>query len=375
MSALTAIHETEGLDRYLDEIEQRLLEAVRRHPGLAATVGEEALAAGGKRLRPLLVFLAAPPEREPPWAVGVSVELVHMATLVHDDLIDRAGYRRGHASAWARFGPEAARAAGDYLFARAFAELAATGDERAVAVLASACLSLARGEALQRAQTHDPETSVESYLERCALKTGKLFEAGCLLGSGGDRGLGEFGLSLGIAFQIADDILDCSGETIETGKIAGTDLREGTPTLPLILAAHKPLEQGRRVAVTPESATSVVLTKVLLPEADHVPLGEEADATLLIGDAALKSAFEDPTPHHDLGRLWLERTGLPMVFAVWATPDITLPGLAELEDALVASVRLARAEPERLAHESSERYGYPPGFLARYFEKPRHSIA
>jgi geranylgeranyl pyrophosphate synthase len=108
-----------------------------------------------------------------------------------------------------------------------------------VGCLAGATLALARGEALQRAQTHDPETSVESYLERCALKTGKLFEAACLLGSGGDRGLGEFGLALGVAFQIADDILDCSGETIETGKIAGTDLREGTPTLPLILAARE----------------------------------------------------------------------------------------------------------------------------------------
>src|SRR5438094_9119305 len=84
------------------------------------------------------------------------------------------------------------------------------------------------------------------------------------------------------------------------------------------LVSRKPLEQVRAVAVTPESATSVVLTKVLLPEAEHVPLGAEADAALLIGDAALKSAFEDPTPHHDLGRLWLERTGLPMVFAVWA---------------------------------------------------------
>src|SRR2546430_8988050 len=140
------------------------------------------------------------------------------------------------------------------------------------------------------------------------------------------------------------------------------------------LVSRLPLEHVRTVAVTPESATSVVLTKVLLPEAEHVPLGEEADATLLIGDAALKSAFEDPTPHHDLGRLWLERTGLPMVFAVWAAPDSTLPGLAELEDALVASVRLARAEPERLAYESSERYGYPPGFLARYFEKLRYSF-
>jgi chorismate dehydratase len=140
------------------------------------------------------------------------------------------------------------------------------------------------------------------------------------------------------------------------------------------LVSRVPLEHVRTVAVTPESATSVVLTKVLLPEADHVPLGEEAEATLLIGDAALKSAFEDPTPHYDLGRLWLERTGLPMVFAVWAAPEPTPPGLSELEEALVTSVRLARAEPEQLAYESSRRYGYPAGFLARYFEKLRYSF-
>jgi chorismate dehydratase len=138
------------------------------------------------------------------------------------------------------------------------------------------------------------------------------------------------------------------------------------------LVTRKPLEQVRVVAVTPESATSVVLTKVLLPDAVQVPLGEEADARMLIGDAALKSAYEDPTPHHDLGRLWLERTGLPMVFAVWACPEPVADGLAELEDALVASVRRARAEPEQLAFEASERYGYPPGFLARYFEKLRY---
>src|ERR671935_1183682 len=138
------------------------------------------------------------------------------------------------------------------------------------------------------------------------------------------------------------------------------------------LVSRTPLEQVRVVAVTPESATSVVLTKVLLPEAEQVPLGEDADARLLIGDAALKSAFEDPTPHYDLGRLWLERTGLPMVFAVWAAPEPVADGIAELEDALVASVRLARAEPERLAYEASERYGYPPGLLARYFEKLRY---
>jgi len=138
------------------------------------------------------------------------------------------------------------------------------------------------------------------------------------------------------------------------------------------LVSRAPLERVRSVAVTPESATSVVLTRVLLPEAEHVPLGEEADAKLLIGDAALQSAFNDPTPHYDLGRLWLERTGLPMVFAVWACPEPAPPGLSELEAALVASVRLARAEPEQLAHEASEHYGYPAGFLARYFEKLRY---
>jgi chorismate dehydratase len=138
------------------------------------------------------------------------------------------------------------------------------------------------------------------------------------------------------------------------------------------LVSRVPLEQVRRIAVTPESATSVVLTKVLLPEAVHVPLGEDAEAKLLIGDAALKSAFEDPTPHYDLGRLWREHTGLPMVFAVWACPEPPAPGMSELEDALVASVRRARAEPQRLAYEASERYGYPAGFLARYFEKLRY---
>ena len=138
------------------------------------------------------------------------------------------------------------------------------------------------------------------------------------------------------------------------------------------LVSRVPLERVQRVAVTPESATSVVLTKVLIPQAEHVPLGEEADATLLIGDAALRSAFEDPTPHYDLGRLWLERTGLPMVFAVFAAPDPVAPGMAELEDALVASVRRARAEPEQLAFEASALYGYPAGFLARYFEKLRY---
>jgi len=234
-STLAAIREAPGLEEYLDALEERLARTVASHPGLVAAVGNEALAAGGKRLRPLLVFLSTPAGREPSIAAGVAVELVHMATLVHDDLIDRAHFRRGMPAAWSAHGPRAARATGDYLFARAFAELTATGDAQAVGILADATLCLARGEALQRTQTRDPATTVAAYLERCGLKTGKLFEAACRLGGGS----AEYGLALGIAFQIADDVLDCSGVTIETGKIAGTDLRDGTPTLPLLLAAQK----------------------------------------------------------------------------------------------------------------------------------------
>ena len=206
MTALAAIREAPGLDTYLDELEERLERAVGAYRGVVSDVGGEALAAGGKRLRPLLVYLSAL-DGSPTIAAGVAVELVHMATLMHDDLIDGARIRRGRASAWSAYGPEAARAAGDYLFARAFAELTATGDPRAVQILADATLCLARGEAMQRAQRHDPDTTVEAYLERCSLKTGKLFEAACLLGGGS----GAFGLALGIAFQITDDILDCSG--------------------------------------------------------------------------------------------------------------------------------------------------------------------
>ena len=158
-----------------------------------------------------------------------------MATLIHDDIVDGAHLRRGRAAAWTAHGAEAAKAAGDHLFAAAFATLAGTGSPERVSVLADASLALARGEALQRLQQHDPDTSVEAYLERCALKTGSLFAAACVLGGGS----AEFGRLLGVAFQIVDDVLDCSGETVETGKIPGTDLRDGTPTLPLLLAAQE----------------------------------------------------------------------------------------------------------------------------------------
>ncbi len=236
MSAtLEAVRAAPGLEEYLAEVEELLDRSVAGHPGLVAVAGAAALTAGGKRLRPMLTFLSAAPGTCPSVAAGAAVELVHMATLVHDDLIDGARVRRGKAAAWTAYGVGAARATGDYLFARAFAELAACGNLEGVATLADASLALARGEAMQRRQRHDPNTSVDGYLERCALKTGKLFEAACVLG-GGD---GDYGRLLGISFQIVDDILDCAGDTIETGKIPGTDLRDGTPTLPLLLAAQE----------------------------------------------------------------------------------------------------------------------------------------
>jgi geranylgeranyl pyrophosphate synthase len=223
----------------MDLIEERLEEAVASRPGVLREIGTETLAAGGKRLRPLLVFLATPPDLrtgEPAVSGGAAVELVHMATLVHDDLLDGAEMRRGRPTAWAAYGDAAAKSAGDHLFACAFVQLARTGDAGAVALLAGAALALARGEALQRRQAFRPDTSVDDYIARCSLKTGKLFEAACLLGGGS---LGAFGLALGIAFQIADDILDCTGNHEATGKAGGVDLKDGTPTLPLIIAARR----------------------------------------------------------------------------------------------------------------------------------------
>jgi geranylgeranyl pyrophosphate synthase len=234
MSSTTALRSAPGLTAYLEAVEDRLQAAIASHPGTVAAVGADALAAGGKRLRPVLTFLSAPEGAPAPVTEGVAIELIHMATLVHDDIVDGARVRRGRAAAWTEYGAEPAKATGDHLFARAFAELAAEGDRGKVAVLADAALALARGEAMQRLQRHDPDTSVEAYLERVALKTARLFEAACVLGGG----TADFGRYLGIAFQIADDILDCSGDTIETGKVPGTDLRDGTPTLPLILAAR-----------------------------------------------------------------------------------------------------------------------------------------
>ena len=229
---------------------ERRLSAISAEAG--GTLGESCsltLAAGGKRLRPLLVFLAAPSGAtigEAQQAAAAAVELVHMATLVHDDVLDGAELRRGKPTLMAAYGSEVSSTAGDYLFASAFRMLTAAGSPRAVSILAQTSLDLSLGELAQMEQTGDFELAPEAYYERCRLKAAGLFSASCGLGAllSGCSGetiaaMDEFGLHLGLAFQIADDILDFAGDAGAIGKRAGADLRDGTVTLPLLMAMER----------------------------------------------------------------------------------------------------------------------------------------
>jgi geranylgeranyl pyrophosphate synthase len=221
----------------LGEVEEQLRATVVGHGELLGADATATLAAGGKRLRPMLVLLCA---GEAGGAASVraatAIELVHMATLVHDDVLDDAPLRRGHPTVAASSGHKRAIATGDLLLSRAFALLADAGDERAVALLAQASVALARGELAQRQDAFDLGISEQRYLERCRLKTATLFECACLLGHD-DESLRAFGTEVGLAFQLLDDVLDVAGPPERTGKARGTDLLDGTVTLPLIEAA------------------------------------------------------------------------------------------------------------------------------------------
>jgi geranylgeranyl pyrophosphate synthase len=221
----------------LGEVEGQLREQSGGHGELLSADLGATLAAGGKRLRPLLVLLSAGANGgEEAVRAATAIELVHMATLVHDDVLDSAPLRRGQPTIAAASGRARAVAAGDLLFSRAFAFLAQHGDSRSVSLLAEASAALARGELAQRQDAFDLAISEQRYLERCQLKTAKLFECACRMGSGSDA-LGRFGAEIGLAFQLLDDVLDVSGPPERTGKARGTDLLDGTVTLPLILAA------------------------------------------------------------------------------------------------------------------------------------------
>jgi geranylgeranyl pyrophosphate synthase len=220
----------------LGEVEEQLRAAVAGHGERLSEDATATLAAGGKRLRPMLVLLCAGEAGgDASVRAASAIELVHMATLVHDDVLDEAPLRRGHPTVAASSGRDRAVATGDLLLSRAFALLAAAGDARAVALLAEASAALAQGELAQRHDAFDLAISEQRYLDRCRLKTAKLFECACLLGHD-DEHLRGFGAELGLAFQLLDDVLDVAGPPERTGKARGTDLLDGTITLPLIEA-------------------------------------------------------------------------------------------------------------------------------------------
>jgi octaprenyl-diphosphate synthase len=211
--------------------------------------------AGGKRIRPRLVLLFAEalgfdgPER---FELAAIVEFIHTATLLHDDVVDESALRRGRATANATFGNAASVLVGDFLYSRAFQMMVSVNRMRVLEVLADATNVIAEGEVLQLMNMHDPDLAVEDYLRVIRFKTAKLFEASARLGAvlaGADHALEEscadFGRSLGTAFQLVDDLLDYEGNSDELGKNVGDDLREGKPTLPLLVAMERASEPDR----------------------------------------------------------------------------------------------------------------------------------
>ena len=235
----------EHLPGLMAELEERLAAVAADHGGALSVEAGDTIAAGGKRLRPLLVFLASGPLDDAGGLLraALAVELVHSATLVHDDVLDAAELRRGRPTVVARAGRAMATATGDLLFARAFAELAHNGRADEVRALSRASSALALGELVQRSDAWDVNVPLDRYLWRCELKTARLFEAaaelGGLEGAAPVEPLRAFGRGIGLAFQILDDVLDVSGPESRTGKRRGTDLLDGTVTLPLILARER----------------------------------------------------------------------------------------------------------------------------------------
>lgn len=211
--------------------------------------------AGGKRVRPMLLLLIAralgcdSPQRHELAAV---VEFIHTATLLHDDVVDESDLRRGRKTANAMFGNAASVLVGDFLYSRAFQMMVSTNRLRVMDVLAEATNVIAEGEVLQLMNMHDPDISVDDYLKVIEYKTAKLFEASARLGAvlmdapkDLEEACASYGRTLGTAFQLIDDLLDYEGSTAELGKNIGDDLREGKPTLPLLVAMQRGTAEQR----------------------------------------------------------------------------------------------------------------------------------
>jgi len=240
-----------ALLRVNDVIRQRLSSRV----ALIDQIAQYIISAGGKRIRPRLVLLFAEAlgfEGPETHELAAIVEFIHTATLLHDDVVDESALRRGRATANAMFGNAASVLVGDFLYSRAFQMMVSVNRMRVLDVLADATNVIAEGEVLQLMNMHDPDLSVADYLQVIRFKTAKLFEASARLGavlagaeSAVEEACADYGRSLGTAFQLVDDLLDYEGKSAELGKNVGNDLREGKPTLPLLLAMERGTAEER----------------------------------------------------------------------------------------------------------------------------------
>jgi octaprenyl-diphosphate synthase len=253
-SAATA----DPIESAMQQVDALIRERLRSEVVLIDQISRYIIGAGGKRIRPRLVLLFAealghvgPARLE----LAAIVEFIHTATLLHDDVVDESALRRGRATANAAFGNAASVLVGDFLYSRAFQMMVSVGRMRVLEVLADATNVIAEGEVLQLMNMHDPDLAVDEYLRVIRYKTAKLFEAsarlGAVLGEAPpevEEAAAEFGRSLGTAFQLVDDLLDYDGQTDELGKNVGDDLREGKPTLPLLLAMDR-ADEGDRALI------------------------------------------------------------------------------------------------------------------------------
>ncbi|MDE2402284.1 MAG: polyprenyl synthetase family protein [Burkholderiales bacterium] len=213
--------------------------------------------AGGKRARPVVLLLVARAlgcDSTQQHELAAVVEFIHTSTLLHDDVVDESELRRGRKTANAVFGNAASVLVGDFLYSRSFQMMVSTGRMRVMEVLAEATNVIAEGEVLQLMNMHDPDLSVEDYLRVIEYKTAKLFEASARLGAvitdapqDIEEACAAYGRALGTAFQLIDDLLDYEGTTAELGKNIGDDLREGKPTLPLLVAMQRGTEAEREL--------------------------------------------------------------------------------------------------------------------------------
>ena len=232
----------------LSAVEAAMRADIGADPDVVAAPMADLFEAGGKRIRPALVLLSARCGRydlERLMPAAMAVEMTHAATLVHDDVIDRSAVRRGRPTVAARLGDEAAIVIGDYYFAQAYEQAARTGSPEVVAILARSVMDICAGEVRQQAIRHRYATGVDEYMRRIEAKTATLLSACCRIGAllgeldgAQQSALSAYGRLLGLAFQIADDVLDYTASEPEIGKPIGHDIAEGFATLPLMLAMN-----------------------------------------------------------------------------------------------------------------------------------------